>query len=100
MKLPEFRASDAVFRYRTIIVGLDFVWDLHNTGTFLGVGLDAENNTATMRWSFSDCHAAIKYSGCRLIFTGLKFLVVSARDEDLPLSEDLCVRSISKVIPG
>ena len=80
------------------LVGLDFVWDLHKAGRFLGIRLDAGNNTALMKWSVSG-HPAAKYAGCSLIFTGLKLLVVSGRDDDLPLSEDFCISSISKVLP-
>jgi hypothetical protein len=31
---------------------------------------------------------------------GLKLLIISARDEDLPYSEDLTISGIPKVIPG
>jgi len=80
------------------LVGLDYVWDLHNAGRFLGVSLDAAKNTASMKWEVSGAPMG-KYAGCSLMFAGLKFLVVSARDHELPLSEDSCISNISKVLP-
>jgi hypothetical protein len=35
-----------------------------------------------------------------LSYAGLRQLIVSARDEELPLSQDTCVSSIAKVTPG
>jgi hypothetical protein len=96
MKLLNFELAAPSFAIE--LVGLDFVWDLHNAATFLGVNLDAASNTGSMKWAVSG-HPASRYTGCSLIFTGLKLLVVSARDHDLPLSEDLCVSGISKVLP-
>ena len=96
MKLLNFELAAPSFAIE--LVGLDFVWDLHNAATFLGVSLDAASNTGLMKWAVSG-HPASRYQGCSLIFTGLKLLVVSARDHDLPLSEDLCLSGISKVLP-
>ena len=96
MKLLNFELAAPSFAIE--LVGLDFVWDLHNAGRFLGFGFDAGNNTALMRWTVSG-HPAAKYAGCSLIFSGLQMLVVSGRDDALPLSEDLCIASISKVRP-
>jgi len=80
------------------LVGLDSYWDLHNGLSFQSFSLDAKGNIAAMTWTASG-HAPIMYSGCRLVFIGLKLLVISARDGDLPLSEDLCVSSVSMVLP-
>ncbi|HEY2845107.1 MAG TPA: hypothetical protein VGJ09_15700 [Bryobacteraceae bacterium] len=96
MKLLNFELETPYFGIA--LVGLDFLWDLHNVFTFLSVNLDATSNVAVMTWTASG-HTPITYSGCRLVFSGLKLLVISARDGDLPLSEDLCVSSISKVLP-
>jgi hypothetical protein len=95
MKLLNFELAAPSFAIE--LVGLDFVWDLHNAGRFLEISLAPENNTALMKWTVSG-HPAAKYAGCSLIFSGLQLLVVSARDLDLPLSEDLCVSGISKVL--
>src|SRR5437773_10266591 len=89
------------------LIGLDFIWDLHNSGTFLGVTVNAADNTAIMRWTIDgspaykhfDRRPASKYSGCELVFTGLKLMMVSPRDEELPFSEDHCVSGVSKVVP-
>jgi hypothetical protein len=80
------------------LIGLGFVWDLHNAGQFLGVSVEVSDNTAIMSWRVSG-HPAAKFSGCRLVFRNLKAMVISPRDEGLPISEDLCVSGISKVIP-
>jgi hypothetical protein len=96
MKLVNFELATPSFSIE--LVGLGVLWDLHNTWSFEGVSLDSKNNTAVMKWMIDDRPSA-KYSGCRLIFTDLKRLAISARDEDLPLSEDLCLSSVSKVLP-
>ena len=97
MKLVNFTLAAESFSIE--LIGLGFVWDLHNSGDFLGVNVDSSNNTATMSWKIAGGQPAEKYSGCNLIFGDLSQLAVSARDEDLPVSEDLCVSAISKIIP-
>jgi hypothetical protein len=96
MKLVNFELATPSFGID--LVGLGVFWDLHNSWSFQGISLYTKNNTALMRWVIDDRPSA-KYSGCNLIFTELKLLVVSARDGDLPLSEDRCVSSVSKVLP-
>jgi hypothetical protein len=96
MKLLNFELATPSFAIE--LVGLDFVWDLHNAGSFLGVSLDAQHNSALMKWTVTG-HPSAKYAGCNLVFSGLRLFVVSDRDHDLPLSEDLCVSGISKVLP-
>ena len=96
MKLMNFELSEPSFSVE--LLGLNFLWDLHNAGKFLGINVEASDNTAVMRWTVSG-HPAAKYSGCNLVFTGLKLIIVSPRDEELPYSEDLCVSGMSKVIP-
>jgi hypothetical protein len=82
------------------LVGLDLFWDLHNGFRFLSFSLDAKSNSALMTWTVSGhAHLPSVYSGCTLVFVDLKRLVISPRDRDLPLSEDLCVSSVSKVLP-
>ena len=71
------------------LIGRDFFVDVHNTANFRSIVLDATTNAAVMTWD-----------KCSLSFTGLKLLNISARDEELPLTEDSCVSSISKVTPG
>jgi hypothetical protein len=80
------------------LLGLGFVWDLHNSGEFVGVEFIAESNTVVMKWSLLG-HLATKYSGCDLVFKNLKQMVVTPRDEALPLSEDRCVSGVSMVVP-
>ncbi len=96
MKLANFELATPSFGIA--LVGLDSYWDLHNGLSFLSFSLDAKSNIATMTWKASG-HAPIRYSGCTLVFIGLKLLIISARDSDPPLSEDLCVSSVSMVLP-
>jgi hypothetical protein len=97
MKILNFELS---LPYHCIeLRGLDFVWDLHNAGTFLGLTLNANDNTASMKWRVSGAPSTI-FPGCELSFVGLKLLIISARDEDLRYSEDLTISGISKVTPG
>jgi len=96
MKLLNFDLSEPSFAIE--LVGLDFVWDLHNSGDFLGLELLAKDNTAIMRWAV-DGYTAAKYSGCELVFRNLKLMIVSERDHELPLSEDTCISGISKIVP-
>ena len=96
MKLLNFELSKPSFAIE--LLGLGFVWDLHNKGDFVGLTINASDNTAVMTWSVGG-HPAAMYSGCNLVFRGLKQIIVSPRDEELPLSEDTCVSGISKLIP-
>ena len=97
MKLINFELSKPAFAIELLALG--FVWDLHNVGTFLGLELNAAENTAVMRWNVSG-HPSAKYSGCDLIFRNLRSVVISQRDAELPLSEDDCISGISKVVPN
>jgi hypothetical protein len=51
-----------------------------------------------MSWNVGG-HPEAVYAGCNLVFRGLKQVMVSPRDEELPLSEDTCASGICKVIP-
>ena len=95
MKLLNFELGEPC--YTIHLVALGFFWDLHNAGEFLGLRLDAANNSVVMEWNVSG-HPSEKYSGCRIIFKGLRSIRISPRDAELPLSEDSCVAAISKVI--
>ena len=96
MKFLNFELSKPSFAIE--LVGLGFVWDLHNSGDFLGLELRADDNTAIMRWTAGG-YSAAKYSGCELILRNLKLMIVSERDHELPLSEDTCISGISKIVP-
>ena len=97
MKLVNFELSEPAFAIE--LLGLGLVWDLHNAGTFLGLELNAADNTAVLRWNVSG-HPSPKYSGCDLIFRNLRSVVISPRDAELPLSEDDRISGISKVVPN
>jgi len=93
MKLFNFELASSSFAIE--LRALDSVWDLHNTWNFVGISLDARENKAIMRWRM--VAPGIAYSGFRLIFTGLKVMIISPRDGELPYSEDTCISGVSKV---
>src|SRR5450432_1704528 len=68
------------------------------TGEYLGLDFSPSKNAITMRWRVGG-HPSPRYSGCNLLFSGLKMMSISPRDEELPKSEDLCVAGISMVTP-
>src|SRR5580704_16502242 len=80
-------------------------WDLHNVAHFCGLELIASENAAVMRWNATSSSNPWgpyeqKFSGMVLRFNNLKFLNISARDGDLPLTEDTCVSEVLKVDPA
>ena len=97
MRFLNFELSQPSFSIELIALGM--VWDLHNAGDFLGFELDARDNSAVLKWSI-DGDPAIMYSGCTLVFKGLKLLMVSPGGEEPPYTDDLCISGISKVMPG
>jgi hypothetical protein len=81
-------------------MGLD--WDLHNFADFVGLQLLPENNSAVMRWTVSASEnpwgsRENKHSGLELRFVGLKYLELSERDSELPMTENSCLASVSKI---
>jgi hypothetical protein len=96
MKLINFELAQP--SYAIELNGLGFVWDFHNAGEFLGIELNPSKNSILLKWRMSG-HASSQYSGCHLLFSGLKMLSISPRDEELPQSEDVTVSGISMVTP-
>ena len=86
------------------LIGLGCEWDLHNFAKFAGFRFDPVENSLLMEWSVPRMdnpwgwfeNRAI---GCRLKFRNVKWMDISARDESMPMSEDVCLFGISKVIP-
>ncbi len=96
MKLINFELAQP--SYAIELNGLDFIWDLHNGGEFLGLDLNPNKNSILLKWRISG-HPSSQYSGCHLLFSGLKLMYISPRDQELPQSEDLTVSGISMVTP-
>ena len=96
MKLINFELAQP--SYAIELNGLGFVWDFHNAGEFLGLDLSPGKNSILLKWRMSG-QPSSQYSGCHLLFSGLKLLHISPRDEKLPQSEDLTVAGISMVTP-
>jgi hypothetical protein len=78
--------------------GLGFVWDLHNAGNYVGLDFNPTENAIIMKWRVGG-HPSTQFSGCNLLFSGLKLMSISPRDEQMPQSEDLTIAGISMVIP-
>src|SRR5882762_5567533 len=74
MKLLNFELSKPCFAIE--LLGLGFTWDLHNSWRFVGLTINASDNTAVMTWIVGR-HPAAMYSGCNLVFRGLKRIIVS-----------------------
>ncbi len=85
--------------------GLGHYWDLHNFAEFLGFNFGVPNNSLSLEWDASSKEGnpwgdtGNKAKGCKLVFRNLAFLKMSGRNDEMPLSEDLCLSEVSKVIP-
>jgi len=99
MKLKNFDISSEI----ELQTGSLF-WDIHNFAKFEGLELIPASNAVVMKWTVPKqpnpwgCYEN-KYSGMTLYFDNLTFLKLTARNPDLPLTEDTCVASILKVDP-
>lgn len=86
--------------------GFGFRWDLHNCADSSQLSFDVANNSLSMLWDASSPEGPTwgdptnQSQGCKLIFRNVTFIRLSPRDEAYPQSEDLCVSSMSKVIPN
>jgi len=96
MRFVNFELENSSFSVE--ILGLGYVWDLHNSGEFLGLQVCPDDNTALLRWMVTG-NPAQKYSECILKFSGLSALRISPRDVKIPYSEDRCISGISKIVP-
>lgn len=100
MKLKNFDIS----RMDIILTSGSLSWDLHNFAVFAGLELISASNSAVMKWTVRGttnpnpwgCFEN-KTSGMELRFDNLKFLGVTTRDAELPLTEDSCVSAVIKV---
>ncbi len=76
------------------------LWDLHNGANFLGLQLLPSDNTAVMNWSSTTPPRLLGRHGVKLLFEGVQFVQISARDTAWPLTEDTCLADILKVDPN
>ena len=85
--------------------GLGHAWDLHNFATFQGFAFHPELDELTMEWQVEPGQENPWGSrensarGCRLRFSGLRFLRGTSRDRAYPLKESRTVSGISKATP-
>lgn len=87
-----------------ILIALGCEWDLHNFAEFVGVTHQARNNSVMLEWvapsienPWGCTHNTA--AGCRLLFRGLRLLLLTGGDENLPPDEASCLHSIWKVDP-
>ena len=86
--------------------GLGHNWDLHNFADFRGFTFDPGLDELTMEWQVPPGQEDAWGSrgnnarGCRLRFSGLRFLRGTNRDRAYPLEESRTVSGISKATPG
>ena len=104
MKLINFELESP---FATITLkGLGCEWDLHNCADFVGFSFNAGDNSLALAWDASSPEGNTwgdpenNAKGCKLIFRNVTFIHMSRRDEAYPHSEDLCLSSVSKVIPN
>jgi hypothetical protein len=73
-------------------------WDVHNLASFDGLELIRAGNVAVMRWSVPSAASnpwgglGNRFVGMELHFKNLVFLLVGARGEKMPMSEDSASR--------
>lgn len=96
MRFVNFELENPSFSVE--LFGLGYVWDLHNSGEFLGLQVFPDDNSALLRWMVTG-NPSEKYSECILKFSGLSTVRISPRDLEVPYSEDRCVSGISKIVP-
>jgi hypothetical protein len=99
MKLKNFDISDAIELHSGTLF-----WDIHNFAKFEGLELIPARNSVVMKWTVPEranpwgCYEN-KFSGMMLFFEDLRYLKVTPRDPNMPLTEDTCVSAILKVDP-
>jgi hypothetical protein len=104
IKLLNFELESSY--YALTIKGLGYDWDLHNFADYQGFCFDPTDNSLSLMWIAVPNEGnpwgcpANKSKGCKLIFRNIRFLQMSGMDESIPLSEELGLSSISKVIPN
>ena len=80
-------------------------WDIHNFADFEGLELLPANDAVVMKWTVPKrdnpwgCFEN-KHSGMNLYFDDLQYLKITARDPQMPFTEDACVAHILKVDPS
>jgi hypothetical protein len=77
------------------------IWDLHNCGNFEGLDLRANDNSVLMKWTaaYARSGQGNNVSRVNLLFKDLDFIEISPRDDEMPLTEDVCVAEMFQVTP-
>ncbi len=100
MKLQNFTVSKEP--YPVEIRAFEHLWDLHNIADFDGFRQDFHKDTLELNWHINPEYALQKYpaNSFGILFRDVDFLEITPRDAEMPKSEDLCLSSFSRVLPG
>ena len=75
-------------------------FDLHNCFDFVGFSYDVPNRTVTLRWIPNQYASTAQRHPLVVEMRGVSHLSSSARDPDLPFSEDACLNSVGLIPPS
>ncbi|HZL13806.1 MAG TPA: hypothetical protein VFC85_06640 [Verrucomicrobiae bacterium] len=100
MKLKNFSISNEA--YANEISAFEQLWDLHNIASFDGFQQDFQQDTFELNWHIDPEYASQKYpaNSFAILFRDVKFLEITPRDSDMPKLEDICLSSVSGVLPN
>jgi hypothetical protein len=100
MKLQNFTISKAP--YPVEIRAFEHLWDLHNVADFDGFHQDFQKDTLELNWHINPEYSLQKHpaNSFAILFRDVDFLEITPRDVEMPKSEDLCLSSFSRVLPG
>jgi hypothetical protein len=75
-------------------------FDLHNSFDFVGFSYDAAKRTVTLRWIPNQYVSPDQRHPLIVEMRGVFHLSSSARDPELPFSEDACLNSVGLIPPS
>lgn len=88
--------------YAVEVHALDCIRDLHNIAAFDGFCQDFKQDTLELNWHIDSEYARQKYpaNSFAILFRGIELLEITPRDNDMPKTEDICLSSVSRVLPN
>ena len=100
MKLNNFSIPNKA--YPIEIRAFEQFWDLHNIAAFDGLRQDLQQDTLELNWHIDPEFARQKYpaDSFAILFRDIEFLEITPRDSEMPKSEDICLSSVSRVLPN
>jgi hypothetical protein len=100
MKLNNFSIPNEA--YPIEIRAFEHLWDLHNIAGFDGFRQDIQNDTFELNWHIDPEYTDQKYpnSSFAILFREIEFLEITPRDNEMPKTEDVCLSSVSRILPN